>query len=257
MANGFIIPDNSNNNRIIKAGSEDLLGSDGTKSRFFLVSTRPGMIYETGASFTPVAQIDPMLPVNVTYTLIYPDGRTLVAQGQGDSFGNFAGKDKWTLDIPGIYHYNVMGEWQGYLGYMPGLPKEGGNFYVVEKDKPAGAPGLKLNLAEQSYFSASGTLTITGTSTASSINFAALTPGAVLDGGNIAVNNGKFSYTFDPAAIAAKIPLYDIINLTTGKPEIKSVVQLTFFSTETAANGSVYHSAVRVILRGNTVLYVY
>jgi hypothetical protein len=84
-----------------------------------------------------------------------------------------------------------------------------------------------------------------------------LTPGAVLDGGNIPVVNGKFTYTFDPVAIAAKIPLYDVTNLTSGKPELKNVVQLTFFSTEAAVGGATYHSAVRVILRGNTVLYVY
>ncbi len=257
MSNGFILPDNTNDNRIIKAGSEDLLGSDGTRSRVFLVSTRPGMIYETGTAFVPVAQIDPILPVNITYTLTYPDGRTVTAQGQGDASGSFAGKDRWTLDMPGIYRYNIVADWQGYKGYMPGLPRDGGEFYVIEKDKPASAPALKLNLPEQSSFSASGTLTITGSSTSKTISYAALTPGAVLDQGTVPVAGGKFIYTFDPAALAAKIPIYDTVNLVTGKPEIKDVVQLTFFSTETGAGGAVYHSAVRVIIRGTTVLYVY
>jgi hypothetical protein len=101
----------------------------------------------------------------------------------------------------------VSADWQGYKGYMPGLPKDGGNFYVIEKDKPAGAVNLKLNLPEQSSFAAAGTLTITGTSTASSVSYAALTPGAVLDGGTLTVTGGKFSYTFDPAALAAKSPI--------------------------------------------------
>ena len=215
------------------------------------------MIYETGTTFTPVAQIDPVLPAKITYTLTYPDGRTVVAQGLGDQFGNFAGKDRWTLDIPGIYHFNIVADWQGYKGYMPGLPKDGGEFYVIEKDKPANAPALKLNLPEQSSFSPSGTLTINGASTSKTISFAALTPGAVLDQGTIPVKGGKFSYTFNPAAIAQRIPLYDTVNLVTGKPEIKDVVQLTFFSAETGSGGTVYHSAVRVILRGTTVLYVY
>ena len=257
MANAFIMTAGTNDNRVITAGSQDLLGSDNTKSRLFLVSTRPGMIYETGTGFTPTAQIDPILPATVTYTLTYPDGRVVTTTGQGDSFGNFAGKDKWILDIPGIYHYNVSADWQGYKGYMPGLPKDGGNFYVIEKDKPAGAVNLKLNLPEQSSFAAAGTLTITGTSTASSVSYAALTPGAVLDGGTLTVTGGKFSYTFDPAALAAKIPIYNVINVATGKPEIQDVVQLTFFSTENVPGGGVYHSAVRVIIRGTAVLYVY
>ncbi len=257
MSSGFILPPRTNDNRVITAGSEDLLGADGTKARLFLVSTRPGMIYSTGTAFVPVAQIDPILPANVTYTLIYPDGRTVTAQGQGDQFGNFAGKDKWLLDMPGIYHYNVAADWQGYKGYMPGLPKNGGEFYVIEKDKPAGAPVLKLNLPEQSSFSPSGILTITGSSTSSSISYAALTPGAVLAQGSVPVTGGKFTYTFDPAAIAKNIPIYDTVNLVTGKPEIKDVVQLTFFSTETGPDSSVCHSAVRIIIRGTTVLYVY
>jgi hypothetical protein len=257
MANAFIMPAGTNDNRIETPGTEDLLGADGTKARLFLVSTRPGMIYETGTAFTPVAQIDPVLPAVVTYTLTYPDGRIVTTQNTGDASGSFAGKDKWILDIPGIYHYNIIADWQGHKGYMPGLSKDGGDFYVIEKEKQANAPVLKLNLAEQSSFAATGVLTITGTTTASSISYAALTPGAVLDGGTIAVSGGKFSYTFDPAAIAAKIPIYTTVNVATGRPEIQEVVQLTFFSTENVPGGGVYHSAVRVIIRGTSVLYVY
>jgi hypothetical protein len=78
-----------------------------------------------------------------------------------------------------------------------------------------------------------------------------------LDQGTLAVKGGKFGYTFDPAALAKKIPIYDTVNLVTGLPEIKDVVQLTFFSTETGPGGVLYHSAVRLIIRGTTVLYVY
>ena len=75
MASAFVLPRGSNDNRVIAAGSEDLLGSTGEKARFWLVGTRPGMLYETGAAFAPAVQIDPMLPVTVTFTLTYPDGR--------------------------------------------------------------------------------------------------------------------------------------------------------------------------------------
>jgi hypothetical protein len=215
------------------------------------------MIYEAGTAFVPAVQIDPILPATITYTLFYPDGRKVITQGQGDQFGSFAGKDKWILDIPGIYHFTLVADWQGNKGYMPGLPIEGGDFYVIEKDKPAGGTGLKLNLPEQSSFSPAGTLSITGSSTATTLNYAAVIPGAVIAQGSVPVNAGKFNYTFEPAAIAKAIPLYDIVNLVNGKPEIKDVVQLTFFTTEIAPGGIVYHSAVRLILRGTTVLYVY
>ena len=95
---------------------------------------------------------------------------------------------------------------------------------------------------------------ITGTSTASTVYYAAVIPGAVVAQGSVAVSGGKFEYLFDPAAINQTTPTYDITNLITGRPEIRDVVQLTFFSEE-KAGGTAYHSFVRLIIRGNTVIY--
>jgi hypothetical protein len=72
------------------------------------------MVYEIGTAFAPAVQIDPILPATITYVLTYPDGRTVMARGEGDRFGSFVGKDKWILDIPGVYHFNLEAEWQGY-----------------------------------------------------------------------------------------------------------------------------------------------
>ena len=71
----------------------------------------------------------------------------------------------------------------------------------------------------------------------------------------LAVKGGKFEYHFDPKAISSATPTYDIINRVSGKPEIKDVVHLTFFSKELAPGGTSYHSFVRVIIRGTQVLY--
>ena len=256
LASAFILPKGSKNNRVIAPGSEDVTGPNGRKARFFLVGTRPGLMYETGTAFAPAIQIDPILPVNITFTLQYPDGRTMVARGQGDRFGSFAGTDRWTLDVPGAYRFFLEAEWQGYKGYMPGLPPQGGEFYVVEKDRPADAPRLRLNLPVQSTFTPTAGLTITGTSTAQEVRYAAVIPGAVIAQGTLAVNGGKFQYFFDPAAINKETPTYDTIYLPTGRSEIKDVVHLTFSSKEVAPDGKTYHSFTRVILRGNQVIYV-
>ncbi len=257
MASAFILPKGSNDNRIIAAGSEDLLGSDQTRARLFLVGTRPGMVYETGTSFTPAVQVDPMLPAIITFTLNYPDGRQFTTVGAADKFGTFAGKDRWLLDIPGVYSFRLTADWQGFQGHMPGLPETGGELYVVEKGQTTFPSGLQLNLAETSYFSASGTLTITGSSTAKSVEYAAVTPGAVIAQGFVPVVAGKFSYTFDPAAISKAFPTYDIVNLVNGVPEIRDVVQLTFSSTERTATGTIYHTFARVLMRGTTVIYAH
>jgi hypothetical protein len=256
MASAFVLPRSSNDNRVIAAGSEDLQGATGERARFWLVGTRPGMLYETGTAFAPAVQVDPMLPVTVTFSLIYPDGRAVTAQGAADSFGSFVGKDRWTLDLPGVYRYTLEAIWQGYKGFMPGLPKSGGEFYVIEKTPPAGAKGIMLDLPTQSSFPPAAGLVITGTSTASEVRYAAVIPGAAILQGTVPVDKGRFRFFFDPAAINRTTPTYDTVNLVNGKPEIGDVVHLTFFSEEKTPAGTVYHAFVRLIIRGNKVLYV-
>ena len=51
----------------------------------------------------------------------------------------------------------------------------------------------------------------------------------------------------------AKVPLYDIASITTGKPQIGRVIHLTFFSQESAPGGT-FFDVSRVVLRGTTLL---
>jgi hypothetical protein len=255
VASAFILPGGTKNNRVVEPGAEDLPGPHGARARFFLVGTRPGMAYETGAVFTPVAQIDPVLPVNVTCTLTYPDGRTVTAAGQGDEFGSFAARDRWTLDQPGVYRYTIRGEWNGFQGFMPGLPKEGGELFVLERERPAGVPRLKLDLLEESTMDPVIGLRITGRSTATEVYVSAIIPGAVLDQQHLQVEDGKFSYTLNPQTLSQKTQTYDIVRRTTGNPEIFDVIHLTFFSKERSAAGEA-HDFARVIIRGTKVYCV-
>jgi hypothetical protein len=254
LSSAFILPKGTVNNRVIAAGSEEVQGPTAT-ARYFLVGTRPGMLYETGTSFAPAIQIDPIVPANITYSLDYPDGRQMVAKGTGDRFGSFAGGTRWALDVPGIYRYHLDADWQGYRGVMPGLPPSGGEFYVIEKNRPAGAKELALDLPRESTFPASGAVTITGTTTADSVYYSAVIPGAVIDQGYVPAAKGKFQLYFDPKVINKNVPTYDITYRVNGNPEIKDVVHLTFFSKEKTPGGETFHSFTRVILRGNTIVY--
>lgn len=254
IASGFILPGGSGNNRVIAPGSEDLPGPTGEYARLFLVGTRPGMLYETGATFTPAVQIDPILPAEVNFTLDYPDGRRVVASGAGDATGAFVGKDRWILDVPGLYRYHLDANWEGHKAIMPGLPKDGGLIYVIEKDRPAGAPEMELDLPADSSFNPQLGLAISGRSTAELVHYAAIMPGAVLDQGSLAVNKGRFTYPWSPQRIHEAVPTYDIRHRVTGVPDIRDVVHITFFSEETGPDGRKWHSFWRVIMRGNRVL---
>jgi hypothetical protein len=207
-----------------------------------------------GAPFTAGLQIDPIVPCDVRFTLIAPDGTRKTVEGKGDSFGYFTSKEKWPLDQPGVWTYTVDAAWNGHRGRVPGLPEEGGYIFVLDNGEPGGS-GMTLNLSGEQTFSPADGLVIQGSSSASRVYYAAIIPGAVLEEGTIPVVGGNFTYRFDPKRMADRIRAYEITNLASGSPEMGRIVHLTFFSAEKGPSGP-YHSFVKVILRGNTALYV-
>ena len=113
---------------------EKLPSPDGKPARFFLVTTRPGMVYQQGTNYTAVLQIDPIVPCNVQFILIAQDGSKRTAQGKGDHFGYFTSKEKWPLDQPGVWTYTVNATWKGFKGRVPGLPDQGG-YYLCSGER--------------------------------------------------------------------------------------------------------------------------
>ena len=254
QASGFILPRGTNNNRVIGPGDEDLPSPDGVSSRFFLVSVRPGMVYRVGDTFGAVLQIDPVVPCDVVFTLIAPNGTDLRTTGKGDQYGYFVASNRWTLDQPGVWTYTINAFWSGYKGRVPGLPESGGWIFVLQNETVTGE-GMTLRMPEIQTFSPTEGLNVTGQTTASKVYYASIIPGAVLEQGVLPTINGTFRYNFDPQKMADKIQTYDIINIVNGKPQIGRVVHLTFFSEEQGSNEP-YCSFVRIILRGTTAIYV-
>lgn len=137
---------------------------------------------------------------------------------------------------------------------MPGLPPEGGFPYVMESGRPANAPGLRFDLPVESTFDPRVGTTITGHSSGSTVAYAALIPGTVLDQGTLAVTGGAFRLTWNPEEMNRRSETYDIVNRATGQPGLYDVVHLTFFSEETAPDGTTYHAFQRILLRGNKIV---
>jgi hypothetical protein len=255
QASAFILPKGTNNNRIVGPGDENLPCPDGVPARFFLVPVRPGSIYPLGATFAPVLQIDPIIPCNVTFTLTAPNNNSYVLTGVGDQYGYYVGSKAWPLDQAGVWVYTVNATWNGYQGHVPGLPDSGGWIYVIENGTAPG-PGITMKMPMQQTFLPTVGLNLTGQTTASKIYYAVIIPGAVLEEGVLPVANGTFTYNFSPQKMASKIQTYDIINMVNGQPQIGKIVHLTFFSEEKNTDGTIYHSFVRVVLRGTIAVYV-
>lgn len=255
LANAFVLPKGSNNNRVIAPGSENLPGADGSVARFWLAGLRPGLLFEVGQILTPGVQVDPNLPAIITCRLDFPDGRTISAQGIPGPDGSFTPETPWRLDMPGVYRYFVEGEWQGHKGRMPGLPEEGGFLFVTEPAPAPAGSGLCLDLPDDSH-STSATVTISGQTTSDQVWYQYLIPGAVVEQGILPVQKGKFALALDAAAIHRRFPTYDVLRQTAFQPERKDVIHLTFFSRERNAEGETHYSHRRLIIRGDRILNV-
>ncbi len=255
LASAFILEGKTHDNRITGPGEEDLIGPHRQRARFYLVGPRPGLVFTTGSAFAAAAQIDPVLPANITVTMTYPGGKKVSTTGLGDKFGSYVARDKFIMDQPGVYRYTMDGEWQGFKGDVPGLPAEGGDIYVIEANKPAGAAELQLDIPEESAMDPVAGIRITGKSTASRVYAAAVIPGAVIDQQWLEVSGGKFAYALNPKAIESWTQTYDTAHRVTGVPTIGDVIHLTFFSKEEGPLGA-WHSYRRVIVRGTKVLNI-
>ncbi|NVN92356.1 MAG: hypothetical protein HXX11_17400 [Desulfuromonadales bacterium] len=267
ISSGAILPKGSNNNRVVAPGSADIVGSKGEKARIFLTpGFRPGMAYMLGATWRPALQIDPLLPVTVSLTLTFPDGSSIIDGGVASAAdGSWAGQAQ-TLDQPGVYRYSVSASWGGFTGTIPGLPANGGEFYVMGP-KPAGVQGLIVDRSKESIFSLSDKLRIAGRSTGSTVHYALIMPGAVIAQGEATVVNGAFEIVLDPGEINRSSPIYDLINRVSGllwasQPaneqwkSTRKILHLSLFSKEKTTDGTEYWDFHRIITRGTTVLSV-
>jgi hypothetical protein len=253
IASAFLLPKGTNNNRVTAAGAEELTSSTGQVGRVFLVGPRPGMTYPVGTTFGASFQIDPILPVNIAFTITYPDGRTAKTSGVSDAFGSFSGPQKFLLDTPGVYQYTIDASWNGYPAAMPGLPATGGDIYVLEAQPPAGSTGIQILTGDGTTFDPVAGIHILGKSTATQVRYTVVMPGAVLDQGYLPVVNGQFDYFFSPPNLHTRAQTYDVTDRVTGKPQLGDVVHLSLFSQETTSSGQTYHSFRRVIVRANQV----
>ncbi len=257
ISNAFIISKGSEA-RVIKAGEELLVGAKGAKFRYYIISHRPGLLYEQDYLFWPYLQMDPIVPAHINYTLTYPDGRKRTVQGSADSkLGYFMSPERFPLDQPGVYRINFESNWNGYKGSMPGMPKDGAYIFVYEKERPANFSYIKLNLRKQQKFDIEEGLIIEGVSSAKKVYYASITPGALVEQGEIPVENGRFKYHFSPEAANNNVPIYDIKNVVTGRKETGRIIHLTFFAQEEDGNGGIWHSYARVIIRGTMAFYTY
>ena len=240
----------------IAPGAEDLLGPTGEKARFFLVGMRPGhdVRDRRRPSRSPVADRPHPARQREVRAAISPDGRTLTSRARAMLPVRCGGR---ALDARQARRLPLPPG--GRMGRpprrhpRPAAPRAATSTWW-SADKPKDAPEITFNLPVESTFTAGDAIHITGTSTAESLSYAAVIPGAVIDQGRLEVTNGKFDYYFDPKAISQRVPTYDVENRVTGRAELGEVVHLTFFSREKDASGQSFHSFARIIIRGNKVI---
>jgi hypothetical protein len=92
---------------------------------------------------------------------------------------------------------------------------------------------------------------IKGSSGCEKVFYSVIIPGAVIDQGEIPVENGAWSWSFDPKEIQKRAPIYETVNAETGKPELGRVVHVSFFAMKPVESGAALTYMRRVIVRGS------
>ena len=256
IASAFLLPEGHQRQpRRSPPGTEEFHGPMGDTARFFLVGLRPGTSYEVGSTFRAGGQIDPILPVNVHFVLTYP-GRTP------------AGGRRRRRRLRRVRRTDRRGRWTSRASTATSSAPRGtatraacracrtraASSTSTRRPGPSSAAGLTIDGSPHRTFAATGDDDDHWVEFRhGSVHYTMVTPGAVIGQGELPVSPGKFTLVFDPVAVHAKVPLYDIVNNTTGTAQIGRVVHITFFSEENSA-GQTFHDVTRVLLRGTTVL---
>ena len=204
-----------------------------------LTGVRPGSVLETGNTFALVGAVGPTLPAKVAYTVTAPDGSKRTFSGQANSIGYYYEPgDNFIVDQLGRYTVDLRVTYDGRTsagqvtapfpqGDVLGTAQGRFAVYVVS---PHSAP-LEVDMPEHDFLTAPADFTVTATAPTgmrlTGGHMTALMPGVVLEDGALAVEANGLTYDYDPAGLAAGVPILDVER--DGQPVAADVVTVSLF----------------------------
>ena len=232
---------------------------------------RPGSILEVGDTFSFAAQIVPTLDSRLAVTVTLPSGASRIIRGQANKIGFFYDPTQdFVVTEAGRYLVQVRGWHEGatsagpmYPPYPEGdmLGSEAGSFcvYVVSHPWP-----LAAAIPEDSLVRPAEPLQIAGSVPSiwhdARVWYTIAMSGFLLDQGQLGVDQGAFSYRYDPVALHQAFPNLDIEIISEHRtfrpwtePEAVDTIQLSLYA-EGETNGRIEQRARAITLQGMRLL---
>ncbi|GEM_PF-6876868 len=244
------------------------------------VGPSPGTIYETGAVKGVGSIAVPMAPHEAEINVLKPDGTVHACRGRTDFIGNFVcPSGPLIFDHPGVYRVFTKFWEQDKAGTCVGAKDGWYMVYGVEKDSPyrvrfdPSLQGRRVAYDEPLVIAGKVEPPLHDARAYYSI----VTPGILMDEGELPVAQNAFGLTFTPSQFGAQFPnLFEHPGLFNDKPplvrredwraffgnlltgvtdkRLSDTVEITVFIEGTDERGERRSAGGKLILRGATVM---
>jgi len=226
----------------------------GQEIHMFLLPTgvRPGAVLEVGDQFVFSGHLMPTLNSQVMVTVTAPGGAVTIIDGQANKIGYFYNPAaNFPVSEPGLWTVDVRVWHDGQIGdgssvdcdpenpFDPGRPCPSGDvlgsvdgryvFYVATPETPplaltSPSPGVLDIRSHVDPILISGVVP-PGLDDVS-VDYTVTMAGYILERGQAAVENGGFSFYYDPEGLHEEFPNLDLVNRDDGGPGLADTIHV-------------------------------
>jgi hypothetical protein len=253
-----ILPPGSGFTAVQPAGEIPITSMAGHDHYMFLGLNTSG-VYSVGHELLLGGTLMPPAPADVHFDIEFPSGRKEVLDGRANQLGGFSPPRAIVMDEPGVYRVKLD------------ISRENAAGEVVTGDVVGSGDGEILYFAlpeEAARVFASPLPAISRITDLSRIEiplgwhpdiqnprlyWSVMTPGSLFDEDYKDVEGNSYDFVFRPRQAQIQLPNLDSLDYGTGEPLLTDIMVFVFY-LEGTLNGERVYDALRVVLRGDTMI---
>ena len=252
-AAAVVLPKGAQDNRVTAPLTEPLYAPGGTPYPL-LIATAPGLTLEVGDSFGLGGTVFPPVESRAFGAIKFPNGETRTFEGQCNAIGKCRYPSSvFRLTEPGFYQVQQYVEAGGRRGGLTGAPDGTYPLFVL----PAGAkPLLDLVQPSPTWLEPNTPYTVVARLARpladARVHYILLTPGAILDQGELAPSGGVFRYRISLPDLQRQFHPLDLYR-PTGPLATADVMELTLFLEARDDARRPVFAARKIVIRSSMV----
>jgi hypothetical protein len=237
---------------VSQVGQRPMVEENGRKHFLFLASDTHDILL-VGERLLLGGMVFPAIEADVRWTVTRPGGEREVITGRSNRLGLVRGKSFIPVDQPGLYRVQAEVFYDGMTGGIVGT--ENGRFWHAAVDRED-RDLLTAEISTGPVDAVRGLsipVTWPESLTEVKVHLGVIMPGQVLDQIDATPEGNRWEYRFDPFDTAAVFPNFDVIDFGHGFVRMADTVVFLFL-LEAMENGEPVFDAVRLVLRGQTLI---